>query len=127
MNHKLGDVDLNVNMIWADEFDWQPVEASLEYSITGNPIIDAGEKQAGRPITLQAADDSGWISRAAVRAVQAMSETAGATFPLLLADGRLFNVMFRPGEVPISAKPVGRPALPGESWCYVTQINLIEV
>jgi len=52
--HTLGAIQIPRGMVWVDEFDWNPVEKSIEYSITGALLIDSGVRLAGRTITLQA-------------------------------------------------------------------------
>ena len=52
--HTLDGLALPAGMIWQDEFDWSPALSAQEYSLTGALVIDAGTRQAGRPITLAA-------------------------------------------------------------------------
>ena len=41
------------DLIWIDEFQWNPVERATEYAVTGALVVDVGERLAGRPITLE--------------------------------------------------------------------------
>ena len=115
-------------MVWIDEFDWQPVEKALEYSLTGALLIDVGVKQAGRPITLQGSEDAGWLTftRSVLTALAAQAAEPEGEFELVLADGRSFTVQFAP-ESPIEARPIGRPELPTDNHPYVATVRLIEV
>lgn len=126
--HQLDTVQLPRGLIWVDEFDWRPVEASTEYTLSGALVYDSATRQAGRPITLQANDDAGWLgmTRAVVQAVHALASVPGATYVLALADGRVFDVAFAP-ENPFEARPVARPELPGSDHPYVATLRLIEV
>lgn len=124
--HLLDTVQLPRGMVWVDEHDWVAVEKTVEYSISGALLIDGAVRQAGRPITLQADDNAGWISRSALTALRALAASATSTYTLTLADGREFDVQFAPGE-PITARPVGRPELPGASHPYVATVRLIEI
>lgn len=124
--HLLDTVQLPRGLIWVDEFDWQPVEAAAEYSLTGALIYDSAVRQKGRPITLRADDDAGWMRRDVAQAVNALAATPGAVYVLTLADGRLFNVSFAPSQ-PFEARPVARPELPGPHHPYVATIRLLEV
>lgn len=124
--HLLDTVQLPRGLIWVDEFDWQPVEAAAEYSLTGALIYDSAVRQKGRPITLRADDDAGWMRRDVAQAVNALAAAPGAVYVLTLADGRWFNVSFAPSQ-PFEARPVARPELPGPHHPYVATIRLLEV
>lgn len=124
--HTLDLTPLPRGMVWIDEHDWVPAQHATEYSITGALLVDAYERLAGRPITLQAQDDAGWIRRDALAALYGLASDPGATYTLTLADGRVFSVMFAP-EGPIEARPVGRPELPGPDNPYIATVRLIEI
>lgn len=126
--HTLDTVQLPRGLVWVDEFDWRPVQASTEYTLGGALVYDSATRLAGRPITLQASDDAGWLgmTRAVVQAVYALAEAPGAVYLLTLADGRSFDVSFAPDN-PFEARPVARPELPGPEHPYVTTLRLIEV
>ena len=127
--HILDGIELPAGMIWEDEFDWSPAIAAQEYSLTGALVIDAGARQAGRPITLAASDDRGWsgMTRSKLIALRAKAAAAGATYSLTLADGRAFTVAFRPGESPIAARQVWDRELPPADWPYIVTLRLIEI
>lgn len=123
--HTLGLLQLPRGMVWTDEHDWVEAEQSTEYSITGALLVDAQAKDGGRPITLQAEDDAGWIRRDVLAQLRALANVPGATYTLTLADGRTFAVLFAPGQ-PITAHPIGRPELPGTSHPYVATVRLLQ-
>lgn len=127
--HTLDGLSLPAGMIWQDEFDWSPALSSLEYSLTGALVIDGGTRQSGRPITLAASDDRGWsgMTRDKLLALRSKAAVAGATYALLLADGRTFNVAFRPGEEPITARQVWDREVPPADWPYIVTLRLIEI
>jgi hypothetical protein len=124
--HTLGALQIPRGMVWVDEFAWQPVEKSTEYSITGALLIDSGVRLAGRTITLQADTDAGWITRATLLSLQALAATPEGVHTLTLADGRTFTVQFAPGEC-LTAAPIARPELPASAHPYVATVRLIEV
>lgn len=127
-DHTLGAIAIPRGLIWSDEFDWTPVQKSLEYSLTGAALIDVGVKQAGRPITLEAQDDAGWISRATLQALQALAEAEPEGVHLFThADGREFDVQFAPVDQPITGRPISRPELPAGTHPYVATVRLITV
>lgn len=125
--HTLGAVQLPRGMVWSDEFNWTAREAATEYSLTGALLIDVGVRQAGRPITLEAEDDAGWIARSVVQALHTLCDAdPDAAHTLTLADGRVFSVQFAPGDA-ISAHPISRPELPPSTHPYVATVRLITV
>jgi hypothetical protein len=125
--HSLAGLQVPRGMVWFDEFGWSRVEKSLEYSVTGAALIDAGVRLAGRPISLQGEVDAGWIKRGTLTALQALAETdPTAEHALVLADGRTFTVQFAPG-VAVEGKPLARPELPVEDYPYVATVRLITV
>ena len=127
--HTLDGLALPAGMIWQDEFDWSPTLSAQEYSLTGALVIDAGTRQAGRPITLAASDDRGWsgMTRDKLITLRAKAVVAGATYTLQLADGRSFTVAFRPGDEPITARQVWDREVPPADWPYVVTLRLIEI
>ena len=130
MAHTLNNIEIPQGCRWVDEFDWTPVQRSQAYSIGGALLIDTAVKLAGRPITLQALDDSGWhgMTRAIVQQLVTLSQTPEGQYPLVLHDGRSFNVAFRPGEdSPISARPLANRESPPDDWPYILTLRLIEI
>lgn len=92
---------------WDDEYAWLPVEQTDEYSVTGALVLDVGERQAGRPITLSGDDSSAWLSRTDVDVLRAWAATPGQALTLTLTDARVFEVAFRHQDAPaLDAKPV---------------------
>ena len=114
------------DLFWIDEFSWARVAQETTRSTTGALLVDVAVRQAGRPITLQADSDAGWMQRSALQALYAMAEEPTATYALTLADGRSFEVMFASAD-PIAAQPVARPELPKQQHPYIVTIKLIEV
>lgn len=125
--HTLGAVQIPAQMIWSDEFAWSAAESVSEYGIDGALLVDVGTRLAGQPVTLAGAQDRGWISYATLVAIKAMADVAGATYSLTLADGRSFDVMFSPGEDPITAEPIIPHEIVPGSALYIATIRLIKV
>ena len=72
---------------WTDEFSWPAVEQRTEYSITGALIVEASAKQSGRPITLTANENRGWISRATLLTLKAWAALPAQAFTLVINGG----------------------------------------
>ena len=109
---------------WRDEFEWTAVEASTDYSLSGNLIVQEGVKQDGRPITLHGGQEGAWATRAAVKALHQMASTAGKTLTLNLW-GQQYTVIFR--RPALAAEEIMRLADPGDGHFYGITINLMEV
>lgn len=100
---KLDTIDLPDDLIWSDEWEWTPYGETAEHSLTGNQIVQLSEPaQAGRPITLQGAEDRGWVERPTLENLQAALGNESMT--LELGDGRTFTVGWRHGDTPIEAE-----------------------
>lgn len=128
-HHTLGLVQIPRQLVWVDEFAWTPVEKATGYSTTGALLVDVGERQAGRPITLQATDNHGWLARSVVEQVRALAADPEGVYAFTHADGREFLVMFAPGDDAVTAVPFSntRPELPPDNYPYVATVRLIEV
>lgn len=99
-------VALPADLFWADEHDWQPVEQTVDRSVTGALIVSVAARQAGRPITLRPlADDCAWITRATLHALLAWAAVPGAQMVLTLR-GAARNVIWRHQDTAIEATPV---------------------
>lgn len=71
-------------MNWIDEYSWSPVQQSSTYTVTGALILESAVKQAGRPITLQGAEDRTWLSRTVVDTLHAWAALPSTAFTLTL-------------------------------------------
>ena len=124
--HFLNGIELPRGMLWVDEFNWTAVQKTVDRSITGAQIIDVAPRIEGRPITLQAVEDQGWIRRKTLLQVKALADVVEGQYLLRLADGREFEVQFASDD-PIAAQPVSRPELPPDHYPYVATLRLITV
>lgn len=125
MAYALAGVALPYDLIWEDEQAWTPFVQSVEWGLTGALILQVGEKQAGRPITLAGAADRGWIQQDTLDALRALLDTE--TMTLTTPDGRTLSVIWDHNGPPISATPI-LPRWPndGQKYSAVT-LSLIEV
>lgn len=99
-------VALPDDLVWADEFAWQPVEQSVQRSLTGALIVQAQARTGGRPVTLAAESDSvGWVDRATVEALEALASVPAPSLTLTLR-GVMHAVLFRHQDGAIEARPV---------------------
>jgi hypothetical protein len=116
---------VSLKLQWSDEFNWRPVQQSVEYLSDGNLLVQYGARQAGRPITLApAADDMGWTPRSTVDQLYTWAETGGLILTLTLSDAREFDVMFRE---PMTARPVTGFQTYEDDEPWLVTVPLIEV
>jgi hypothetical protein len=121
---------LDDDLLWVDEYQYSPVEASVDVSLTGALIeqVDGDASRPGRPITLQPPDDnSAWMIREDIDQLQAWGAIAGAQFTLTLR-GVARQVKFRHQEKPaVDAKPVVPFSDPLPSDYYLATLKFMEV
>lgn len=126
--HTLAGLPIPRGMVWSDEFAWVGYDKASERSLTGKLLIDGAPKVKGRPITLTAQPDAGWIRRDALEALYGLHDANPlATLTLVMADGRSFSVQFAPDGVPITAEPRFRPEVPAAEQPHVATVRLITV
>lgn len=123
----LDDIEISPYLLWVDEI-WSPVVGSSEFGVEGALFIDASAKKAGRPITLTAPANQGWITRATLLALLKLAEVPGRKMKLTLTDGREFTVVFRhQGGLPIEAAPVVGVSVPSDEDYYNITLKFTEV
>lgn len=98
-------ININKDLYWSDEHDWQPVAMAQERSITGAFIIDEANMIEGRPITLQPEDQkSGATLKATLDQLRNWAAVAGQELTLTLRTVA-YKVKFRHWETPLVAVP----------------------
>lgn len=80
----LGGVDLNNNLIWEDRWAYATADHTTTRTLGGKVVVFSAGLAAGRPITLIAREDQGWLTLEQVEAVYGIAQTPGATYPLQL-------------------------------------------
>lgn len=125
MSITLDGITLHPDLEWQDEFDWTPVQQSVERSLSGKMLIEEATKIKGRPITLYGGQNAAWHSRSTVALLQAKL-TAG-TVMTLVYHGTTYSVCWRHDATPLEAAPVVRTRNPGSGHKYTLTIRLMEV
>lgn len=101
----LGGIVLNPSLIWTDRFDTKTVDQSIRRTIGGRIVRYESRIAGGLPITLQAADDQGWLTYTQVVELLGMAEQSGSAHTLVYGDLTV-AVAFRHSEPPaVSFKP----------------------
>lgn len=121
-------ISLHPDLFWNDENNWNPVEQSVERSITGALIVQTAQRVAGRPITLQPEDNSSaWMTRETLDALRNWAAVPGKQMTLTLR-GTDRTVMFRhhDGEAIVATPVVHYSDVVSTDWYRVT-IRLMEL
>lgn len=119
-------IDLPDDLIWTDEYDWRAVEQQRSFSISGALHIDAGLRQAGRPITLTGGDNFGWLARGVLDSVFAAAQLPGQQFTLTLR-GVAHTVQFDQSQPPVQARPVIEFNTPDATDYYAVTLRFVKV
>lgn len=128
MNLTLGSVTLDHNMVWTDEFKFNSIVSTVDYTVGGVLEIQQSNRIKGRPITLASDPDAGFLTRQQVIDTEALANVLSTTYVLTLPDTRTFNVQFDFSNGPaIEAEQVFNVCNPALSHYYRVTIKLIEV
>ncbi|WP_299735673.1 hypothetical protein [uncultured Endozoicomonas sp.] len=125
---QLDDITLPDDLLWVNEFDWNPVEQNIERSLTGALLVQESELKQGRSIILSGNGEAGWVSRLMVKNLFALCKAANKTMTLTLPDSRQFTVIFdRSNGAPVEAQQVLPFAYPEDSDQYLLTLRLLTV
>lgn len=95
----LGGVELNPSMLWLDRHDSQNVAQSTVRTLGGGLVVFSQSLSLGEDITLQANQDSGWLTKSQVDSLITLARTAGAVYTLTV-DGDAYDVIFKHDDPP---------------------------
>lgn len=73
---------LTDDLIWTDEFEFNPVASSAAYGVDGALFIDEASRLSGQPITLAGGSNYGQITRAQLETLEAWKALPGQLFTL---------------------------------------------
>lgn len=123
-------IELDDEMYPSDEHDWSSVVSSTKYALDGTMIVEQSVRQAGRPYTMRAPDDMGWLPRETVNALKSERDKLGSTFWLdYLADGAVkrVKVMFDTTGDAITARPVKDFISPSLDDLFIVTLRFLEI
>ncbi|AMO58269.1 hypothetical protein GZ77_21310 [Endozoicomonas montiporae] len=125
---QLDSVTLPDDLLWVNEYDWNPVKQNLDRSLSGALLVQEQAASYGRPIELSGGEEAGWVDRATVEQLLALSLIPNKVMTLTTADLRAFSVIFdRSGGAPIEARQIMPFAYPDDSYQYSLSIRLLTV
>jgi hypothetical protein len=123
----LNGVTLNPNMVWADRYSYASVTQEVLTTLAGTMVVYPNTLTKGRPITLEARDDQGWLTKQQVDSMQALADTQGGIYTLVIG-AETFTVMFRHQDAPaLMMEPLIPRAVPVAGDYFVGTIKLMTV
>ncbi len=118
---------LSPHMLWTDRHAYNQVEQTSIRTLGGRLKMFSANLVKGRPITLKAVQDQGWLTLAQVNNVEAKAAVAGATYALVVGT-ESFDVMFRHTDgLPFEATPLISRIEEADSDYYTCTLKLITV
>ena len=125
---QLDTITLPDDLLWVNEFDWNPIEQSTERSLTGALMVQEQSLKFGRPLELSGGLEAGWVARSTVVDLLALSSIANKVMTLTLPDLREYTVIFdRQSGSPVEAQQILPFAYPGDDYKYSLTIRLLTV
>lgn len=121
----LGGVALNPEMVWQDRNSWQPVAQSVARTLGGKQITYSQSLIKGRPITLVASNDRGWLDKDQVDLVQAIAEVPGSVYTFQYG-AEVYQVQFRHQESPAFIAEAFVPRIEEQGTDYFTATIRLE-
>jgi len=134
MTTTIGDITLDRDMIFEDEYNFSNVRAEVTPTLGGGVVVQEFQAlERGRLITLVSTDSQGMQKKSTIEALKAMSNVANQTFPLVISsNGKNFSRTVRfcsenqGGAVQFSAFQ-DRQGLHSDSIWYKGSINMMVV
>jgi hypothetical protein len=116
---------LPADLIWTDEYRWNPVAQQENVTLDGALVVQAMAQQTGRPITLAGGEDYAWVRRSLLEQLRAKANTPEQEMTLTLNDGSEHTVIFTGDRM--SADPVWTVSDPDDDQPYVVTLFFREV
>ena len=121
----LDGTELPEELMWADEFNWQIVQASAKRTIQGKFITQSTKapSEAGRKMTLTS--EYAWAARSLLELLHSWTEDPDLTMTLVMHDTSSHTVRFRHWDPPCIATEMVLPtAFPDADTYYNITLKL---
>jgi len=123
----LDSLNLPSGLVWADQYASQAVAQTVKRTLAGSLVVFHAGHPAGREITLESTQDSGWLTRAQVEALALLAASPGASYVLHIHD-ETYQVMFRHHEPPaLDARPLWAYDQPRASDFFLVTLKLMHL
>lgn len=96
----LAGIQLPNELTWSDRYAWSPIAQQVKTTLGGLTIPYSGRLLNGRPITLVAEDNMGWISESIKNDLELLAEDMNGPMPLIIHSFFSGNVIFRHNDPP---------------------------
>lgn len=123
-------IELDDELYPSDEHEWSSLVSGTKYALDGTMIVEQSIRRAGKPYTMQAPSDMGFLTRSTVNALKAERDKLGATFWLdYRADGQVkrVKVIFDTTSEAINAKPVKEFISPSLDDLFIVTLRFLEI
>lgn len=123
----LNGVVLNGSLQWTDRHSYVPVAQEVLTTLGGNPVVYSKGLNGDRPVTLEANEETGWITKTMLDALYGLASVPGAVYTLDI-HGEVMNVVFAHHAPPaIDFKPLQPRAVPLPDDRYIGTMKFITV
>lgn len=119
-------VPLSDDFAFPDQYTWADLQTQKTYSVTGALIVQTGQKQTGRSITLEGSEQHAWVTRANLATLRTLAATPGAVMTLV-HRGVTYTVMFDHEAGAINAVPVADFDTEEASDFFIVTLRFFEV
>lgn len=121
----LDGMELPEELIWTDEFSWNPVRVNEKISLSG--IRNLSESllptESGRFITLMS--DDAWLDRDDLKTLFSWTKSLSKTMTLVMHDDETYTVRFRHTDPPVlEYEPIIQSAFVDGNTLYRLNIKL---
>lgn len=125
MTIELGGLALSPELVWLERHTEQTVLATERRTLGGKLRISTAKLQAGFPITLEASEDRGWLTKEQADTLLALASEPAAVYTLLF-NGVEYSVAFRHSSgSAVELRPlIARLNQQDDDW-FIGQIKLI--
>ncbi len=123
----LDGVTLSGSLQWKDRFEFSPVAQATKRTLGGGLVVFSHSLVAGRPVTLEATEETGWITKAMLDSLQSKAAVPGAVYSFEY-HGEVLSVVFRHDEPPaVGFTPLVPKATADAGDYYVGTLKLLTV
>lgn len=123
----LNGVALNGSLQWVDRDSYSPVAQEVLTTLGGNPVVYSKSLSGNQPVTLEATEDTGWLTKTMLDSLKGIASVPGGVYTLDV-HGEVMNVVFAHHAPPaIDFKPLQPRAVPLPDDRYIGSLKLITV
>lgn len=120
-------VILSGSLQWIDKSGYERVAQERKVTLGGKSVFYTKALIGGRPITLVATEETGWLTKAMVDSLTSRAEVPGLVYTLSL-HGESFQVVFRHEDTPaLEFNPLQPRATQLADDSYIGTLKLITV